>query len=333
MVLELQDWLVGVTSMRWTKLGKIFNPIEHKMPAGCFEYAQSPQVLILPDCIRIYFSTRAIDPDNKKFLSYVSFVDYSKDFAKILRVAENPVVSLGHRGCFDEHGIFPFSPISVGGALLSYTTGWSRRVSVSVETGIGIVESTDHGLTFHRRGDGPILSASLHEPCLVGDGFVRQFNGIFHMWYIFGLSWKQGVPGQMPDRIYKIGHATSDDGMIWKKEEGRQIISDVIDADECQALPTVIELAGKYHMYFCYRASVDFRTNPANSYRLGYATSTDLSSWIREDNEAGITRSETGWDSQMMCYPHLFASEGKTYLLYNGDQFGRFGFGLAVLSV
>jgi hypothetical protein len=34
----------------------------------------------------------------------------------------------------------------------------------------------------------------------------------------------------------------------------------------------------------------------------------------------------------MMCYPHLFAIEGHTYLAYNGNEFGRHGFGLAVLE-
>ena len=34
----------------------------------------------------------------------------------------------------------------------------------------------------------------------------------------------------------------------------------------------------------------------------------------------------------MMCYPFLFSDENKHYLLYNGNDFGRFGFGLAVLE-
>jgi hypothetical protein len=33
-----------------------------------------------------------------------------------------------------------------------------------------------------------------------------------------------------------------------------------------------------------------------------------------------------------MCYPHLFTSNDKTYLAYNGNEFGRNGFGLAELE-
>ncbi|MEZ4852011.1 MAG: hypothetical protein R3B93_26090, partial [Bacteroidia bacterium] len=80
-----------------------------------------------------------------------------------------------------------------------------------------------------------------------------------------------------------------------------------------------------------YREATDFRTNPARGYRLGYAWSEDLKNWYREDDKAGIALSSEGWDSEMMCYPHIFEVDGKAYLLYNGNKFGRFGFGLAEL--
>ena len=85
-------------------------------------------------------------------------------------------------------------------------------------------------------------------------------------------------------------------------------------------------------MYFCYRYATDFRTNPQRAYRLGYAYSFDLIEWTRDDENAGIERSKDGWDSEMMCYPFLFSDENKNYLLYNGNAFGRYGFGLAVLE-
>ena len=33
-----------------------------------------------------------------------------------------------------------------------------------------------------------------------------------------------------------------------------------------------------------------------------------------------------------MCYPHLFELDGQVALLYNGNNFGRDGFGLAILQ-
>jgi len=57
-----------------------------------------------------------------------------------------------------------------------------------------------------------------------------------------------------------------------------------------------------------------------------------LNNWIRDENNVGIDVSEAGWDSDMLCYPHVFHHDGKIYMLYNGNEFGRFGFGLAVLE-
>lgn len=316
--------------MKWAKLGKIFDPRDHKLPNNCIEFSQSPQTLLLDDRVRIYFSTRERDSVGK-YLSHVAFVDFDKGFKNILGVSKSTVIELGGLGCFDEHGIFPLNPLRDGDRILAYTTGWNRKVSVSADAAIGLAFSYDNGATFKKLWPGPILASSLREPFLVGDAFVVKYGELYHMWYIYGTKWKKFTQGDPPDRVYKIAHATSTDAVIWNRDS-RQIISDKLNEDECQALPTVICLNGVYHMYFCYRQAYDFRKNSANAYRLGYAYSNDLTNWTRDDSGAGITVSETGWDSQMQCYPHVFQVEGKVYMLYNGNEFGRAGFGLAVLE-
>jgi hypothetical protein len=319
-------------SIKWKKLGKIFDPVDFCLPNNCQEFAQSPQVLDLNDRLRIYFSTRATDPKNGKFLSHVAYVDMSRDFKKVWGVSEETVIPLGELGTFDEHGIFPINVFQHDDRILAYTCGWSRRVSVSVETGVGFAESFDKGATFKKLGAGPIMGASLKEPFLVGDAFVKYFNGKFHMWYMFGTKWKTFSKGGAPDRVYKIGHATSEDGVAWSKQEGVQVIQDRLHADESMALPTVEYFGGFYHMYFCFRESADFRHNVGRGYRLGYAYSTDLVSWVRDDELGGAQLSDEGWDSEMQCYPHLTIVDGTPYLLYNGNQFGRSGFGVAELG-
>jgi len=319
-------------AMKWQKLGKIFDPKDHVLPGNCTSFAQSPQALVFDDFVRIYFSTRSIDADNGKYRSHIAFVDMEKNFRRILGVSLHPPISLGDLGCFDEHGIFPMNVVRRGDAIYAYTCGWDRRVSVSVDTAIGLAISRDGGLTFQRVGPGPVLAASLHEPCLVGDGFVKIIGDTFHMWYIFGTGWKRFSEDAPPDRTYKIGHATSSDGIAWVKEEARQIIPDRLGADESQALPTVVEIAGAYHMFFCYRHSFDFRTNRVRGYRIGHAYSFDLSNWERDDENPFLDVTPGEWDSDMLCYPNVFECDEEVYLLYNGNEFGRHGFGLAVLK-
>lgn len=316
--------------MKWKKLGRIFNPVEHKLINNCIEFAQSPQSLVLDDFVRIYFSTR--EKDNKgKYLSHISFIDMDKEFRQIINVSASPVIELGGLGCFDEHGIFPINVFKDKDKVLAYTTGWNRKVSVSADASIGLAISTDSGLTFKKVGSGPIITSSLNEPFLVGDAFVTVFDDIYHMWYIHGSKWISAPAENAPQRVYKIVHAISTDGINWDRE-GKHIIADKLDENECQALPTVIKHKDHYHMFFCFRHATDFRKNKNRGYRIGYAHSVDLKNWTRDDEQAGIGTSEGEWDSDMMCYPHVFCCNDKIYMLYNGNEFGRFGFGIAVLE-
>ncbi len=315
--------------MKWKKIGKIFDPMAYSLPCGSAGFAQSPQALVLDDRVRVYFSTRECDSTGK-YLSHIAFVDFDRAMENILGVSSEPVITLGGLGCFDEHGIFPINVLRDGGRVVAYTTGWNRRVSVSADAAIGLAISNDNGVTFERYGNGPVMAAALHEPFLVGDAFVAKYAEVYHMWYIFGVRWTQPSGEEQPDRVYKIAHATSRDGIEWKRDS-RLLITDKRDADECQALPTVIKLGTRYHMYFCHRAVHGFREQSDKAYRIGYAYSDDLVNWHRDDEAAGIDVSAEGWDSQMQCYPHVFSCEEKIYMLYNGNEFGRHGFGLAEL--
>jgi len=317
--------------MKWKKIGKIFDPTKHQLPHGCTSHAQSPQALVFDDLVRVYFSTRQKDT-NGKFLSHIAFVEFDKKFNNILRVSTNMVIELGRTGCFDEHGIFPMNVVRHGNRIYGYTCGLSRRVSVPIDTSIGLAISDDQGLTFKRIGDGPILTATLNEPCIIGDPFVAIMAGQFQMWYIFCQRWipKAETDGA-PSRVYKIAHAVSKDGISWERD-GKPLISDKLNPSECQALPTVIHFDNRYHMFFCYRQATGFRTNRDCGYRIGYAYSNDNTQWTRADECAGIEFSESGWDSEMQCYPNVFHCNGNIYMLYNGNEFGRYGFGLAILE-
>jgi hypothetical protein len=80
---------------------------------------------------------------------------------------------------------------------------------------------------------------------------------------------------------------------------------------------------GRYRMWFSVRGS---------AYRLGYAESLDGIIWQRDDQEAHLPLSPSGWDSEMITYPVVFAAEGILQMLYNGNGYGRTGIGMATLS-
>ena len=85
-------------------------------------------------------------------------------------------------------------------------------------------------------------------------------------------------------------------------------------------------------MWFSTRGSFNFRENSKDAYRLGYAYSNDLINWTRKDVSVGIDVSSEGWDSEMLCYPHIVKTNGKYIMFYNGNGFGKSGFGYAELN-
>lgn len=315
--------------LKWNKLGKIFDPTSYSIHNWLNDFAQCTSTLIRENYIRIYFSCRPKIDSNGQYVSYTSFVDFDRnDMTKIIRLADSPILELGELGTFDEFGIYPSSIIEVNSKVYFYYAGWTRMSSVFANVAIGLAISEDGGSTFNRIGLGPIMSRTFNEPFQVSGPKVRFFDGVFYMFYISGEKWI--LNNKKSETIYKIKMAISDDGLNWNRN-GKAIINNILGDDECQAGPDVFFLNGKFHMYFSYRYGLDFRGN-SRGYRIGYAFSEDLINWKRDDQNTGISLSENGWDSNDMHYPHVFELDGNHYMLYNGNDFGRYGFGLAVLN-
>jgi len=314
--------------MRWEKKGKIFDPTDKF--SWMKQYAQNPNALELEDRLRIYFTTRPDRASDGSIVSYTSFIDVDKnDLSKILYVHEKPVLSLGEIGEFDEFGIMPGSLVKYGenGEVWMYYVGWTRMVSVPYNWSIGLAISYDHGKTFKKYSKGPIIGNSYNDPYLQACPRVyRLKDNNWIMYYNSGIGWNH--VNDHIESVYITRVAISDNGINWNREDG-QIFPSIVE-NECQTSPTIIEENGIYHMFFSYRHGTDFR-NSQRGYRIGYACSNDLFKWERNDNTAGIDVSEKGWDSEMICYPHVFKLRGKILMLYCGNYFGKEGFGLAEL--
>jgi hypothetical protein len=314
---------------KWTKLGKVFTPQEVEGRPWLREFAQAPATLVFDDYVRVYFSCRPGPDANGQYVSYSSWVDLDRrDLTRVLRVAEQPILPLGGLGEFDEFGTYPVSVIRDGEQVRAYYAGWTRCESVPFNVAIGMATSLDGGATFQRAGPGPVLSYSQHEPFVLSGPKIRRFKDAWTLFYIAGRKWKL-VDGRA-EPVYKIRMATSSDGLDWLPAN-RDLIESRVEPDEAQASPDVIYANGKYHMFFCYRYSSNYRGREFG-YRIGYASSTDLVDWTRDDARAGLDVSNSGWDDEMVSYPHVFELDGRTYMAYLGNGVGRYGFGLAVLD-
>lgn len=318
-----------MSKYNWKKLGRVFDPTTISDRYFLKTFAQAPSTIIFDDFVRVYFSTRPDCDANGLYVSYSAYVDLDRNnLLNVLRLSESPILELGELGTFDEFGTYPVCVIKKEDEFWAYYAGWTRCKSVPFNVAIGLAISKDQGVTFKKVGSGPILSYSLNEPFILSGPKIRYFNNTYYMFYIAGKEWV--YEDGKPEPVYTIRLAMSKDGIHWIKAN-IELIKARIEANEAQASPDVIYSSGYYHMFFCYRYSTNYR-NSQRGYRIGYARSKNLLDWERNDSDAGITVSKSGWDSEMVSYPHVFNLDNKIYMLYLGNQVGKYGFGLAILE-
>lgn len=309
--------------MKWMKKGLIFKPdnnFEWMVHHACVPIADK----VNDEVLRIYFGPR--DKYNRTVTTFIEVE--ADDPSNVLYVHDKPVLSLGKLGCFDDSGAMPSCIVNYKNKKYLYYIGWNIGVTVSYRNSIGLAVSDDGGLTFNRAYEGPVVDRTHLEPYFTASPYVIIDNGIWRMWYVSCTGWI--IHNNRTEPLYQIKYAQSQDGIHWIRENVTCV--DYKFDKEANARPCVIKEDGIYKMWYCYRGSFDYRTNKEQSYRIGYAESTDGIKWIRKDEEAGIDRSEDGWDSEMMEYPYVYEHKGRKYMLYNGNGFGKSGFGYAILE-
>jgi hypothetical protein len=291
-------------------------------------HAQLPVVdAVSPDVLRIYFGTR--DERRRTVTTYCEVARTNP--LQVLYVHDRPVLGLGERGCFDDSGAMPAWLVSHRGVKYLFYTGWTVATTVPYRKAIGVAMSEDGGRTFARVSNGPILDRTYEEPYCAATPCVLLESGVWRMWYLSCVGWK--VHGPRLDPSYHIKYADSLDGVHWNRP-GTVALDCQRAGGEALGRPCVNRAAdGRYTMWYSYRGEAEFRTNRRTSYRIGYAESDDGLTWSRWDECAGIDLSAEGWDSEMIAYPFLLSTEdGIRYLFYNGNGFGKSGFGYAVQS-
>jgi predicted GH43/DUF377 family glycosyl hydrolase len=238
----------------------------------------------------------------------------------VVNAAKRPSLDLGRLGAFDDCGAMPGCLVTHQGRLLMYYTGWTLARAVPFFFFIGVAESRDGGETFQRLSEAPVLGRNHHDPFLTGAPWVISENGRLRMWYISGTEWVAGsAEGEAPTHYYSVKHATSDDGMVWQTDD--RLCLPYLDNEHAIARPVVTAIDGGYRMIYSARRL-------GETYRIYSATSIDGLSWQR-DSRPMIDVAPAGWDSEMICYGSRLDCRKGNFLLYNGNAYGKDGFGAA----
>lgn len=300
---------------RWRRLGRL------ALDASAAPWAATHAALPIAEAIdegawNIYLSAR--DDDGRARIGRSRLTLHPSP--RLAPLEAQPVLDLGPLGTFDDSGVTAASLVQANGRRYLYYTGWSRGVTVPFYLAAGVAVS-DGGLPFRRVSLAPLLDRNAVDPFLTASPHVLVDDRQWRMWYVSGTAWSPAPNG--PRHAYHIRYAESADGVTWQRD-GHVCIDYATPEEHAFARPCVVRDADTYRMWYAVRG---------NAYRIGYAESTDGREWCRLDDHRGLVPEGDGWDAEMVEYPWVFDAEGSRYMLYNGNDYGKTGVGIAVWEV
>jgi hypothetical protein len=292
---------------RWEKIGMIFEAGSDN--EDLLTHASNPVAIHLANNVyRIFYCGR-----NKENKSSVSFVDFDLLNLKIVNNPRTTLLKYGEKGTFYSHGITIGNCWSQGTERFIGFMGWQNKKDQHWRGDIG--KFNLHTLKVNKvLGTNHVDKISLSYP------YVLRDNNRYIMWYGSTISWEsESIDKEM---IHTINYATSIDGDVWEPQ-GQAVPWD-LNVAQAFSKPSVVRERKGFKMWYSHRSG------DGTKYKLGYSTSEDGVSW--DFHESNLKRSNYGWDSEMVCYPYVFEREDRYYMLYNGNEFGKYGFGLACSS-
>ena len=309
--------------MVWNKKGLIFNI--DQISDIFYSHCHKPTPLLIDeDTLRVYFGVRDI-----KGITRTTFIDIDIediDNFKVKEFRQEISIDLGKVGAFDDSGANVCSIVHDNNLIYMYYIGWNPSTTVHTRNAIGVVVSEDNGNTFQRIYDGSIVDRNKEEPYYTGAVDVIKEGSAWKMYYTSGTEWK--IVNNKPEICYHIKYATSANGIDWERNNVDCILP--VHEYEAVARPCVLVENGIYKMWYSKRNINNFRTHPDYGYRGGYAESSDGINWTRLDQCFRLKPSEYGWDSEAIAYPYVLKIKERYVMLYNGNGFGKTGFGYAV---
>lgn len=303
--------------MEWERLGLIYNG---KGKHGWdLHSAMTPTPFVFEDKVRIYAGFR-----EDSGICRIGYVDLSKeDPTKILKISDKPVLDIGKPGTFDDNGVILGDIIRRDNKLYMYYVGFQLVQKVKFLAFTGLAISEDNGENFVRYSDVPVLDRKQNELYFNAIHTIIEQNGIYKCWMGAGSAWQE-IEGK-PYPSYIVKYTESKDGIHFY-EKPLDCVHFSRKEEYRIGRPRVYFKDNKYFMVFTWG---DINSN----YQMGSAYSEDGIKWTRDDSIINFKPSGgTGWDSNSASYGAFFEVNNKTYMVYNGNSYGKDGFGLALLK-
>ena len=209
--------------------------------------------------------------------------------------------------------------IAANGSALASASGILYYYQAGNPVRIGLAQSAN-GHQWQKHGS-PVLDVGPRgswDERGVADPYVIRAGSAYYMFYL----------GQDRARRQRLGVATSDDGIVWRKLRSNPILElGEYGAFDENGLgePAVFAAHGYYWMLYSGRDHSEIR-------RLGLARSRDGVAW---EKQPGVFAGEQKWDSKVLCDPSVLAEGDQVRVWFGGGDVaqpdqnidGEIGFG------
>jgi hypothetical protein len=301
-------------TIAWRKLGCLYCPGGQRHPKLLTHAANPLAVPLEGDTFRVFYSGR---DDRQR--SSVGAVDIDIGKRQVVREHFAPMFEHGPEDSFYADGVSIGNCYATSSGRYILFMGWQNPPDAHWRGEVGRLR-VDRDLQLTLDGNRAFMPLNADDPISLSYPWVLQDGpgDACRMWYGSTIVW-DGGNGEM---VHVIRQASSVDGNHWRREG--LAVPYAMGSAQAFSRPTVAKDAQGYHMWFSYRSGT------GQTYRIGYASSGNGTDWTLRLEDAGIGVSEEGWDADMIEYPFVFEHRGSRYMLYNGNAYGKSGFGLAV---
>ena len=286
---------VGMAQTEWEKYPG--NPVLDLGESGTWDgnYIETPTVVFNGTNYQMWYA--GYDHDSYARIGYAT----STDGIAWEKHPGNPVLDMGESGTWDDAGVTRPTVLFDGTKYRMWYSGGDGSYAR-----IGYATSAD-GIVWEKYPGNPVLdvgasgtwdSTYVQCPTVLFDGTM------YRMWYV-GLG----------PSLYKIGYATSADGIVWEKYPGNPVLDVGASGtwDDTYVWKSTVLFDGtEYQMWY---------TGYDGSYgRIGYATSADGIAWEKHPDNPVLDIGATGtWDSSNVFSPTVLDNT-KYQMWYTGND-------------
>ncbi|OXT02650.1 hypothetical protein B7H23_07120 [Notoacmeibacter marinus] len=271
-------------------------------------------VWLSDDHLRVFIVAR--DSDNRGSVGWVDLDP--QDPTQVVAVSETPALRPGPTGTFYDRGI------SIGsihrrpdGALWMYFLGWNKSADVPFRNSIGLaIDRSGRGDRFEPAFEGPLIDRSRHDPFTLSYPYTSPPQATGCRWHmLYGTSRGGGLDERQMQ--HALSEAWSSDGIDWSPT-GRDVIP-LEEGEYGLSRPWIFDALGARQVVFAIRRA---------QYTIGWSSwDPDAGIWHRQSRD--LLGPGAKWDGEATCYPAVTHLVGRILLFYNGNGYGRTGFGVA----